>query len=728
MVDERLIQYDFDPPLSVGDGATSENGRVKQSELLANFDDISYGIFKFRYKGTDLKDRASDATTCVVWLVTDSGAKLGATAGEKAYIRYSTGHLWEVDVAEDGGDPYISFTDTDLQSPAASGIADYSSGAFIDALTVLVTPIQELASNSSIVFVGEGAVTGSDIARSSSDTTKVDTKITTLETQADSVIETAGGLKSNTVTATVVQKTGAGAAFANDLPKNIILDGSAEKYIYNKSIAYGFEATVVAATSYSKEDTIVSNGTYSQKFTTGAGGVGLKVLLDPEEAGISSPGASQIIGKDLAGKNITIACWYRSDVANNVEIGIWDDVGGYDTTVQTVLADTWTLISVTKTVTAASVEVYGIIRSSDATATAHYVDAASIFPGETTYEIGRSVNASIVNNELAISYYNMIPYGDLMMERYPGAPGDDGNFFGHAWLSGSAAAPIGWTSDGVTRREESDFKYGNASWDMKLDAGESSYLYIGGSSSISYPAVQECRGRWCTYSLWIKRDGVGNTTDITIRINTNGTSGGNTDVDFTVNDYDAWQQVAVSAYVPTDCTSIQVSVRNDSGATIDILTDGFMFKPIPYPSAFVSATGWRLVEYTFSKSGVLSGSAISPNIFNHEGLAIGIPIGMNLMIVGMSAHVDTAADIASTATIYPIIFEWDNGAGTWDAGTPITQVQTVFTTGDYYRSNGCYASPGILGAGSLLKVGSEMSGPSPPEDCMVTVHCLVWGP
>jgi len=698
MPNERIITNDFTPALSPGDGATSENGRVKQSELVADFDDVSYAIFAGRFY---VEDRASDANNCDIWLENKSGTKQGCVAGEKAYIYYASGasidHMWTTDVVEDGGDPYIRFSDADCETPASPSIT-YNNAGFIAAIIVVVQPVENLIEKDRIVVVGDGALTGDDIARSAADTTKLATKVTTLETQADSVIETAGGLKSDVVEASNVKKTGTDAAFENDLPKNILLDGSCERFIYRYDVAYGLDETTVAASSYAEETTIVKHGDSSQEFVTAAGGVGLKVLIDPEEGGVTNPGASQTIGKDLQGKNITIACWYRGTVANNVEIGIWDDVGGYDTTVQTVAANTWTLISITKTVDAAAVEVYGIIRSSTVTATTHYVDAISVFPGETAFEIGLSVNSSVVHNQLDNRVYNFIPFGDLRGESAGKEPG-------HAWLEGDTSPPTGWTGDGVTAVDDTDYYVGERSWQITLGAGEYFSHTVGLSTGAEF-AIQQLVGRHVTFSLWLKDDGV-DTEDLDLMIEENtGSWATVATASFPVESYDDWQQVAVTAYISPSATAVLVRIKNSGAARITALIDGLMFTQTEYPIQFTSISPWQYIKFEFGMSGSLTDS-----LMDCQGITGHIPIGICALVYGITVTEQASGTGDDVFTVY-------EGGGS----TPLSV--TLGNGEDYESASGNW---NYFSAGDTIGVYCNADSKEPGKDAFAVVHAITWG-
>jgi len=721
---EKLYSYDFTPALSPGDGATSENGRVKQSELIADFDDISYAIFSARIKGTWCSDRGSVAATCNIWVKSKSGNQTCFEVGDKVTIYYSTNYVWTTTIANDGGNNYISFGDGQCETPAVPAIADYSAAAFIDALTIKVEPTTSLIPKDSIIVVGDGALTGDDVARSAADTTKISTKVSTLETQTDSVIETAGGLKSDVVKATNVVKQGTDSIFEDDNPDNMVLDGTAEVFSQGDGLAFGFEATTVAATSYSEETTVVKHGSSSQKFTTSATGVGIKALIDPEVGGITTPGASQKIGKNLAGKECTIVAWVRSDVANNISIGFWDDQAGYDTTAQTISADTWTLVSATVTIDASATEVYGIVRSATASAASNYVDFVAIYLGGTAFEVAPSTQSRVIHNQLEVQpYMNLIPFGDFAAQE------DLTNDFESAsWLGGTSVPPTGWQTAGLNTivRDTTEYKFANACVEATLVAGGSMYHYIGMNDDYTAP-MTNLVGRWATFSAWIKADGVANTEDVTLEISQDIGAGyvSVATADFTVDDYTDWTQVCVTGYISTSADKVRVRFINNGGASLDVFIDGVMCHPGTTPVAFTPNSGWKQCSYQMYLNGNVPTSPTE----------MSIGYGVNARVLLDTAHIlyggaaYEAIRTADTDTFYPREYKWNAGGAAFGT-TDLTNI-TVSLAGasEEYDTDGVGSTnePYLVGAGRMLSAVCDSNGMTAGgADATFTIFCLTW--
>lgn len=706
---DYYLHYWFD---NLTQGETSNtNKRVDAEQIKKVLVDIFEHVSHCNIHGPYCVDGNSQGNSVVATAkitVKNKNAHLGIVENND-YIFLTDGtNYWSFQntVADDE----LTFDDTDLSSGA--GPADYSNAAWLDSLRGFSVGFLAKYGKSSLNLVETHAdgFTADDLSLSAADATKVNTLVEDHKDKLDDIALADGAdwvIANATVKkAALVKAEDDDAVFIDDSPRNLSR-GMFDNALYRTDMLFGLQETPAPANDYAVETTIVKSGDVSQFIDTNGGQQGIEIQLDP------------LVDQSLlADKKMTLVVWIYSTVANKLAIGFYDDVDGYQVTNQTYAKDGWVKLSVTKTIGTGAVTVRGVVRSVDGVATNHYVDIAGIYIGETAFDpIAPSVSASIVNNALDNRFYNYIPMGDL--DSQIGA----NDYPGGAWLNGDAEEPCFWFGTGVTVRETTEFMSANASWDMELDAGEYFEHYISCSATITTP-VQECLGKPGTFACWIKKNGA-NTEDLDLEIITNGTGGTTTPGSFAVNDYTDWAQIAITLdNVPSDATYIRLRVINNGANQINVYVDQFMYTQTEYPIAFTTLTPWNYEKKILTYAGSQPNAATKMNA--QGGMVIGIPIGLNMLIYGMTIFQGTAA--AGSDLYYPYTSQW-SGAAWVDTDRNGALAVTLGNAEDY--ESACISSGAggglVITSGSLIGAKVDGDPVTPGSDAYLILHHLTWG-
>ncbi|MCP4231257.1 MAG: hypothetical protein GY771_14065 [bacterium] len=593
------------------------------------------------------------------------------------------------------GDDELSFSDTHLSS--GSGPADYSDSGFIDGLIIKTIKFRDKVGKNDIIISGAhmDLLSATDLQISAADATKIGTAYADTKDTVDNVTSGTGSgavIAAEKVEATSLKKSGIDAILADDSPRNLSR-GMFDNALYSNELLYGLQKTQAPANDYGLETTIVKAGSVSQKFSSNGSAQGIEVLLD------------ELIDHDLlAGKKITIVAWIRSSDADKLDLGFYDDDSGYQVTNVAYAADTWTKVSVTVTAGTGATEVRGVIRSTDASSTDHYVDIAGIYIGETAFDpTAPSVYASTVNHALNNRVYNYIPFSDLAGE-------DSGKEPGHAWLNGSSSPPVGWDGTGDTTADDSNYYIGGRGWGIELDAGEYFRHYLGiDPVGGRIGPLHEIVGKPVTFGLWLKKDGA-NTEDLDLIIEEYvGSSWSEVASNrFAVNDYDVFSQIAVTGEINPNADFVRILIKNNGSAAISAYIDALMFTQTAHPIGYTSLTPWQYHAERFAMSGSLSDGLMSQN-----GIAAEVPIGINCIAYGMTVSEQTSG--TGTDSFYPRV-----------GGGDETDLQIDLGNGENYESvhdhNGV-----VISSGDTLGVYCDAHNVTPGQDAFAVVHCLTWG-
>jgi hypothetical protein len=529
------------------------------------------------------------------------------------------------------------------------------------------------------------------------DSTKGDTYIDDHEDKLDDVVKADGSdwvINDEVVTGSALKKSGDNAIMEDDSPRNLSR-GMFDNALYDNKVLYGLQKSAAPANGYAIETTIVKSGSVSQKFDSNGSAQGIEILLD------------ELIDHDLLGsKKMTIVVWVRSNNANKLDIGFYDDVSGYQVTNQTYAANTWIKISVTVTIGSGATVVRGVVRSTDAVATDHYVDIAGIYIGETAFDpIAPSVYASMVNHALDNRVYNYLPFSDLS-----GEAAAAGREPGHAWLNGASAPPVGWDGTGDTTADDSTYYIGGRSWGIDLDPGEYFEHYLGIDPVAGrIGPLHEIVGKPVTFGLWLIKDGA-NTADLDIIIEEYvGMSWSEVASNsFTVNDYTIWAQIAVSGEISASADFVRVKIKNNDSVTITAFVDALMFTQTAHPIAYTSLTPWQYVKFEFGMAGTVTDS-----LMDCQGVTGEIPVGINCIAYGMTVREGTSA--LGTDEFWPKV-----------GGGDETDLQVDLGNGEDYES--VHDKYGVvISAGDTLGVYCNADGIAPGQDAFAVVHCLTWG-
>jgi hypothetical protein len=576
---------------NTGDGVSSTNGAIFRGDYLENLSVLSQLIFHAAYFGANLLDTgASGAAIGVYFLRTIASgssstlSRKGLTNGE--FVRVTNGtHYWHATVVDDGsGYPTITITDALCDDTATPGVT-YNNAGFISSLTICGSPVRDKFFATDLCFTNTApdGITAANLARSSTDSTNLNTEITGIKTKADLAIDTSGKIETDAVIAKSIDKS---VALSSDSPNNITKDGTCERALYGSDIAYGLTKTTPAATSYALSTT-VKHGVYSGSFTSAAGGVGFQVDIDTEAAPVNG----------LAGKNVTLALWVRVTDADNLRIGFYDNVTGVNVTVQTIAANTWTLLNITKTINAAAVTIYGLIVSDSADALTCYVDNIGVFIGDTAFEIVPSVNAQIVHDRLDNSNVNYIFNSQLNIE---------------SWLNGTSAPPAGYQATAAVAQNTANEYVGDACADVIFDAAESFYQYVGLAATATL-VVPELKGKTITFQAYIKRNAA-TAAILDLYITTNGTGGTTTVARYAIGDYTAYGLCAVTVTVPADATQISVGFINNGAVQARCYIDAIALYRSEYPQTWSPLTGWVIDDQLFDMVTPAAANAAYGNI------------------------------------------------------------------------------------------------------------------
>jgi hypothetical protein len=706
-----------------GDGVNSTNGVIFNDVWTNLFTAISQFFGFGYYLGSNCDDKASGAASCEIFLMlggsgTTTQRKRGATAGQYARVHYYSGgewYVWQVAVQEDGsGYPYIQFDSADCDSHSAAdataAVPDYANATFIDNLRIFVADVFPKVYSSDIItnYEASEALLATGIATDNTASDAIGTEYGTTKTDVELAITTGTGkIKADQVDADSIDKA---AAMSDDNPINLLKDGTTRNFLEGQDIAYGLEKYGLA-TSWAEETTIIPYpGKSTQEIVAGGSDVGVAGVL-----------AHDVYAAELAGEYVTVVATGYTSVANNIKIGIWDDVTGLVTDTPTLGASAWKEASdglyATVQVTAGATEVKAVILTAGAGTI--YVTDIAMYRGDSVFKHHPSPEAVVIHHTLDNQVYNDFPFGDCAREYATNA------FPGHAWLNGVSTYPFPWdgtTFGGTYAQETTEYHSANASISATIAATEG-LTHLVGLGSTNTSIMQKYKGKACTFSCFLLKNGA-NTDYIDLQIVTDGTGGTTTTKRFYVNDYDTWGQIAVTLNeVPSDAGYIIVRIRNNGTADVTCYLDSFSVTQSAHPVAFSTLTCWQYLEYHFTYAG--SQPLTATRMYAQNLQQISVPIGINLFAFGATVYQDVSA---IGDDLYYCIEERPNGAGGWNLTNNAGAWTVTVGNGEDFAS--AADTDGLcpdISAGTRLGMYVDGDDKNPGQDAYAILHCLTYG-
>ncbi|MCX7022003.1 MAG: hypothetical protein NTW26_06995 [bacterium] len=518
--------------------------------------------------GVDFVDHGSSAPECRV--TTPAGlfdAEHEVTIGDGT-------RLWKTAMFADDD---LRFDEGDIVNGVA-GPADYSSAGFIDSLLVWSTgsvTLTMMVDNTEMILTYDApnALTADDIARSPTESEKVDTSLTNLETAFDVEHDgTTGAHDDGFLEPGMVNQN---TCFLAEAWQNIIRFGRFDNWPAGiKSPPEGW-ALYGAPTTVQQESGAgnVRIGTYSVKITTGGASRGIKYAV-PNFA-------------DYSGKAITASCWVKQSSAGTVAVTI-DDGVGTTTGLSVVLSGTFQQAFCRHTMANAATKLE-IIIASVGTSPAFYVDEFGAFQGD-------NLKAHSSHALEIVAADDVIPV-NLMLN----------GGFGHWWdttaLSGHPDYWEPYTGTVVAQYYTTTPYFGNNC--LRLDnttgIGAGVCQRIGAISSV----LSFLKGKTVCFSAFIKEYTPGTAKNFKIQVDD---GVGSTPVTFDQDDYPSWTRVWVVHMMSAAATELTVSIQGSQVAAAGLLVDACCLnigsRPMKWAGNMPSV--WSPVRYAFYHSGAVA--------------------------------------------------------------------------------------------------------------------------
>lgn len=574
-----------------------------------------------RIRGTKCTEKNSNAATCEIWLANDGGAKDVAEAGDKVIIYYNNGGTatyWKTTIQVSGSDCYISFGNAQMYDPTAalSVIADYSAAGLRNGLTIRVFPGGDtLKISYDMIMLTDGAAgalqadniinptTGNDIA----------TDVNDLKTRVDVALDGAGALNSGIVTATSldIDEVNAANSCVNLLEAgNLQQEGTDEKHLYGVEDTGGITPFL--------ERVVVDGWTVSQGGIAAGSNEGFLFPLD-----------DQYDQDAFKGKAVTVQYRVRVTVANKIEIGTYDDDASFQMTTQTISANTWTDVTVTKTIGASATEVKGAIRAT--AACTFYVLKPQLNVGDVSYAF--SCSPYFAAKDIAMSYH-----ADNLLF--------NGGF--ENWTL--STQPDGWHMVGTpTLGAGTSFFEGAYDCEITCDQDEGLRQYLGivtNQGAGAVPAVNEGRiinylqGRYVNLAVSMVR--IAGADPIRISIHShNGAVETETYKDIIPGV--VYNRYSISHLIQSDALYVWVEIVNRTGASVgqQVAIDAAMVNVGTFPLLYHESWGWRGTPYHFFSAVALTVASLN---------AQGVPAGRYPMYLGVTGQ----AQLILKAAVYAI--------------------------------------------------------------------------
>lgn len=647
-------------------GSVSETYTIIAEEYNENFQTVCDAIGARYIRGVNCTDKNSVAGTCEIWLQEPNGQKDVCDSGWYALIYYSTTHCWETTVSVSGTDCYITFADAQCQFPAAPvGIGDYADSAFIDALHIILAPKRVYFPKTWLITAdgAPGAIQAADIIDNATGNSLA-TDVGAIKTRVDVALDGSGNLNADVVTPASLDSD---AVSLTDCDDNILTAGDMQSDGVDQKHLFGVEnAGTPCATEIAVETTETHGWPRAQKGVATGTDQGFILPVNPHYL---NPGAAG----PLAGRAVSVSVWVYCSVENGIKIGIYGSAGGYDDSVpaQTLTANTWTRIGLTKTFNAGDQTYYMSIRSALAGATTFYFNEPKLNLGTTNFEFSSS------------------PYGDaarVMMETLPDNLLYNGGF--ENWTL--ADRPDGWAMVGDPVMVVQSYGDGNPVnphqgkscvniTDLDEDEGIRQYLgLVTGGGVVGSELTNEdrilglCRGRETLFSVFLKRADGGGADPITIKINSyNGTTNTYNSVEILPPAFDVdWARYYLIHTIQEDATQVYVEICNrEVGSTNQkIYIDSAMVHVGEFPMLYRPSAGWREMRWDFG----FYGNAVDSEFMTAEGVGGGATAGR--YPIPETAHAYLILKVAARCLTSPAI------SGTWTPNIDGDNILTVTIT------------------------------------------------
>jgi hypothetical protein len=559
--------------LTPGEGDNAAK-RIDGVYFDANNTDTNNALGVRQGFGVDFVDNGSGVGECRVTTPT------GLFDAEH-YVTIGDGtRVWKTQMTADDD---LRFDDADIVNGAA-GPADYSAAAFIDSLVVWATgsdTVSIMVDNTGIVLVYNepNALTGDDIARSPTDSEKLDTSLTNLENALDAEHNVSTGVHDDGFLepAMVNEDT----VFAAEAWQNAVRYGRFDNWPGGVDSPPEGWALYGAPTAVEQETGAgnVLVGTYSVKITTGGTNRGIQYAV---------PNYS-----DYRGKTITASGWMKQSAAGIVAITIDDGVG--TTTGDGLnLGGSFSQASCRHEVDASATELTIIVHSTDGTSPTFYLDAVSAYEGE--YLKAHSFHPAEV-----IAGDDVVPVNWLLNPT-----------LGHWWdttaLSGHPDYWEAYTLINAANYYTTNPYFGNNC--LRLD--DTAGVGVGECQRIGAitPILSHLKGKTVCFSVFVKEYTPGTAKNWIIQIED---GVGSSSVEFDQDDYADWTRVWVVHTIAAAATTLVVSVQSNQVAAAGLLVDGACLnigsRPMKWAGNMPSV--WTPVRYNFGKAGTWSDATYS---------------------------------------------------------------------------------------------------------------------
>jgi hypothetical protein len=540
---------------NIAPGETDPEKRVDAERIMDNFYALTRSNAKVRALGGDAADGNSSGVStpdqCNITVLTADG--VGGLLELSDEVVVSDGlNVWSL--TNTLADDELSFNDSHLAK--GSGPPDYSDPAFVDSLEIKATKFKDVLGKDQLILAGWHAqkITGADMETSGTDTKKLGTAVTDVQTQVDVSLESDGSLKDNVVAVDNIKND----ALLEENDGNLVF-GMMEYDWDNDGYANGWKAyNDPTGAELSSEHSMF--GDFSQKI----------VASQPEDGIVNDVDECPLDCDSYKGRHVAAAAYVYCSSDDTVKIEIYDGVGSSVSEPGGTAGD-WERIYVTRQIDGSATDLQ--IRIYATEATTFYVDEVHVCLGKLPAGFHPHSDEQIRQNVSEASLTNYCPNSEFT-----------------DWSSGDQAMPDFWDGTAAVQSNPNGL-FGESCAAVSLDIGETFFMDI--------PRYRDFRGRSVYFNAYVQLDSGVNALRMKVD------DGVGTKYEDVVP-HSGWQRRGVKHDVDLNATQLRISFENQDGGNVTVFIDGVMFTVDRYPIGYKPATVYKPFKLEFGLNGTLA--------------------------------------------------------------------------------------------------------------------------
>jgi hypothetical protein len=606
----KWVTHDFSnyPP----GGPLSSAYLADADEFNQNYQDVCDAVGARYVRGVSCADKNSTSTTCEIWLEADGGARDVCDAGWYALIYYGASNVWETTVSVSGSDCYVVFGDSQLENPATSGVSDYSSAPFIDALHIVLFPKKMMLPKDWLITTSgaNGALSTAEIYHEGE---ALSAFIADVKDRVDVALDGTGNLNAGVVDSTAIN--GADAV-KFDSPVNLLAGGSLEHYGDQHDLLFKVEAIGGGTYAITEAAEETDGSARAQKVTAAGSNEGIALSLNPDFA-----------DKILAGKDVAATFRVKADVADSLEIGFLED-STYSGTTPDITADTWTTVTVSKEISSGTEQVRAYIRSTTGPVT-FFVARAQMNLGDKCFGFSIGPYEDAARILMDTTQDNLLYNGGF--ERWTLTDGTD--------------APDGWYAINGAEFSLDDGSAvapgtGNKVCVATLEANDGIGQYLGLLTDVGTGALVNenilvglVRGSKVCASVDLVMDQTTSAPVTLVLGDRIDTTSSPEEIEFPVEPLtDGMRRFTIYKDIREGARHVYFKIVNKEAATVHLKIDNAMLHIGEFPLKFKPSAGWREMRWDFSDNDLTDSTSMEAEGITGGGFAMPGYAGGYLML------------------------------------------------------------------------------------------------